>query len=159
MTVLETSVGAPVVRPARHADAAPVSAIVDAAYAAYVPRIGRKPGPMLDDYAARIAAGQVWVMEREGALAGVLVLEETAGGFLLDNVAVAPERHGQGLGRILLTFAEREAARRGWPEINLYTNAAMTENIALYQRIGYAETARVSEKGFDRVYMTKRLTS
>jgi glutathione S-transferase len=33
----------------------------------------------------------------------------------------------------------------------------MTENIALYRRAGYVETHRVSEKGFDRVYMTKRL--
>jgi len=33
----------------------------------------------------------------------------------------------------------------------------MTENIALYRRIGYSETGRVNEKGFDRVYMAKRL--
>jgi hypothetical protein len=48
---------------------------------------------------------------------------------------------------------------RGWREIRLYTNALMAENIALYRRIGYVETARVAEKGFDRVYMTKRLES
>jgi hypothetical protein len=33
----------------------------------------------------------------------------------------------------------------------------MTENIGLYQRIGYVETRRVTEKGYDRVYMTKQL--
>jgi hypothetical protein len=33
----------------------------------------------------------------------------------------------------------------------------MTENIALYTRIGFVETRRISEKGFDRVYMTKQL--
>jgi hypothetical protein len=33
----------------------------------------------------------------------------------------------------------------------------MTENIALYSRIGYVETRRVTEKGYDRVYMTKRV--
>ena len=33
----------------------------------------------------------------------------------------------------------------------------MTENIALYLRIGFVETRRVSEKGYDRVYMTKQL--
>ena len=33
----------------------------------------------------------------------------------------------------------------------------MTENIALYRRIGFVETRRVSEKGYDRVYMSKRL--
>jgi hypothetical protein len=33
----------------------------------------------------------------------------------------------------------------------------MHENIALYQRIGFVETHRVSEKGYARVYMTKRV--
>jgi hypothetical protein len=31
----------------------------------------------------------------------------------------------------------------------------MVENIALYQRLGFVEIARVQEKGFDRVYMAK----
>jgi len=57
----------------------------------------------------------------------------------------------------MLEFAEAEAMRRGWNEIQLYTNALMTENIALYRRIGYVETSRATEKGFDRVYMTKPL--
>ena len=42
-------------------------------------------------------------------------------------------------------------------QIHLYTHALMTENIALYRRIGFIETHRVSEKGYDRVYMTKQL--
>jgi hypothetical protein len=33
----------------------------------------------------------------------------------------------------------------------------MTENISLYRRVGFVETERVSEKGYERVYMTKRL--
>jgi hypothetical protein len=35
----------------------------------------------------------------------------------------------------------------------------MTENIALYTRIGFVETHRISEKGYDRVYMTKQLNN
>ena len=33
----------------------------------------------------------------------------------------------------------------------------MTENIALYSRIGYVETHRAEENGLRRVYMSKRL--
>ena len=50
--------------------------IVDAAYSPYIPRIGRPPGPMGDDYAARVAAGQAWVAERDGTVQGILVLED-----------------------------------------------------------------------------------
>jgi GNAT superfamily N-acetyltransferase len=142
---------------ANHADAAAVSEIVDAAYRSYIPRIGKPPGPMLDNYQKRIAGNQVWVLAGTVGIVGILVLEETPERFLLDNIAVAPGRQGNGHGRVLLDFAEAEASRRGWNEIHLYTHAMMTENIALYRRIGYVETARVTEKGFARVYMAKRL--
>ena len=88
---------------------------------------------MLDDYPKRIADGQVWVLADGAVIDGILVLEETPDGFLLDNIAVAPNRQGKGVGRALLAFAEAEAVRRGWREIRLYTNALMTENIALYR--------------------------
>jgi ribosomal protein S18 acetylase RimI-like enzyme len=134
-----------------------VHEIVDAAYRHYISRIGQLPGPMLDDYSRRIADGQVWVVDDENRIVGILVLEEDDDRFLLDNIAVAPDQQGKGVGRVLLEFAEAEAARRGWSEIVLYTHALMTENIALYRRIGYIETHRITEKGFDRVYLTKRV--
>jgi ribosomal protein S18 acetylase RimI-like enzyme len=131
--------------------------IVHAAYRDYIPRIGKPPGPMLDDYARRVAMGQAWVLEDAGRIIGILVLEQTNAGFLLDNVAVAPHAQGGGYGRTLVAFAEAEARRRGYREIRLYTHALMTENQALYKRLGFAETGRITEKGFDRVYMTKPL--
>ncbi len=147
------------IRPAVTADAGAVASVVDAAYRGYISRIGKAPGPMLDDYPARIAAGQVWVLEAGGVPSGVLVLEESEDGFVLDNIAVTPERHGQGLGRALPMFAEQEAVRREWREIRLYTHVLMVENISLYKRILYVETGRRTEKGFDRVYMAKFLTA
>lgn len=149
----------PTIRSADLAEASAVREIVDAAYRSYIPRIGKPPGPMLDDYAKRISDGQVWVLAGSDGIVGILVLEETPEGFLLDNIAVAPGHQGKGYGRTLLEFAEAQAVQRGWREIRLYTNALMTENIALYHRIGYLETARLTEKGFDRVYMTKCLAA
>ncbi len=146
------------IRPAVATEADAVADVVHAAYRHYIARIGKPPGPMLDDYAQRIAARQVWVLEREGVFAGILVLEETVDGFLLDNIAVRPEWQGKGIGRALLEFTEAEARRRGFTAVRLYTHALMTENIALYQRIGFVETHRVSEKGYDRIYMAKRLS-
>ena len=88
---------------------------------------------------------------------GLVVLEDQDGFLLLDNVAVAPAAQGRGFGRKLIAFAEEEASRRGFDEIRLYTHVLMVENIALYQRLGFVEIARVHEKGFDRVYMAKHL--
>ena len=128
------------------------------AYSPYASRIGRPPGPMLDDYGTLIAQRRVHVIEREGAVQAVLVLIPEADAMLLDNVAVAPEAQGSGLGRAMLRFAEQSARDAGYRLVRLYTNQAMTENIALYSRIGYSETHRVEEKGLKRVYMVKSLT-
>ena len=134
-----------------------VEAIVEAAYKHYVARIGRKPGPMLDDYGALIEAGRVHVMENDGTPKGVLVLIPEADAMLLDNIAVDPSAQGAGLGREMMNFAEDAARNAGYKAIRLYTNAMMTENIALYTRAGYVETHRGVEKGLHRVYMTKQL--
>jgi GNAT superfamily N-acetyltransferase len=145
------------IRKARAYEAGSVHEVVLAAYQRYVAVIGTAPGPMLDDYAARIAADQVWVLEDTGGIAGVLVLQDGPDCFLLDNIAVSPDRQGRGFGRLLLDFSEAEAARCGWDTITLYTNALMLENIAIYEARGYVERERRTEKGFDRVYMEKRL--
>ena len=150
---------APKIRPARAGEGLALAALVDAAYGHYVARIGRKPGPMLDDYAARVAAGQVQVaVDAADAVVGLLVLEDCAdGALLLDNIAVAPAAKGTGVGRALMLVAEAEARRRGAPLIRLYTHEKMVENIALYTRVGFVETGRVEEKGLRRVYMEKPL--
>jgi GNAT superfamily N-acetyltransferase len=146
-----------VIRLAVATDAEPVRGVVDTAYGHYIGRIGKPPGPMLDDYATRIADRQVWVLEHDGRIAGILVLKQGPHGLLLDNIAVLPRWQGRGFGRALIGFAEAETRRRGFGEIHLYTHALMSENIALYRHIGFVETHRVSEKGYNRVYMTKRL--
>jgi hypothetical protein len=37
-------------------------------------RIGKSPGPMLHDYAARVSEGAVWVLEEEVEIAAIIVL-------------------------------------------------------------------------------------
>ena len=144
-------------RPATAADLPALTAIVDAAYGPYIPRIGRKPGPMTDDYTALVAQGLVQVLEDQGRVCGLLVLIAQPDALLLDNIAIAPEAQGRGFGRLLLAAAENAARAAGLPVIRLYTNVAMTENIAIYSRHGYAETGRRIENGLHRVYMEKRL--
>jgi GNAT superfamily N-acetyltransferase len=146
----------PTVRLATPSDLPQVENIVRTAYRGYIPRIGREPGPMLDDYASLIDQGQVHVLE-DIDVVGVLVLVPEPNTMLLDNIAIAPSAQGRGFGRLLLDFAEQEARRQGFGAIRLYTNALMTENLTLYLRHGYVETHRGQEKAFSRVYMAKQL--
>lgn len=146
------------IREARPNDQAAVEAIVRAAYSIYVDRIGKPPGPMLDDYRALIADRHVSVLQEPGGtIAGIIVLLPKSDHVLLDNIAVRPERQGRGIGRRLIDFAECEARRRGVAELRLYTHQTMTENIALYRRLGFVEIGRGRQAGYDRVFMTKRL--
>ncbi|PYP34224.1 MAG: GNAT family N-acetyltransferase [Gemmatimonadetes bacterium] len=87
-----------------------------------------------------------------------MVLAVTSEGFLIDNVAVHPARRGTGFGRALLEFAEAEARRSGFDSIYLFTHEKMTENLALYSRMGYVEYDRRSKLNFSLVYMRKLLS-
>ena len=144
-------------RPATGADVSEVAALVNAAYGHYVERIGMLPRPMTDDYTEVIANQRVTVAESQGTIVGVIVLTVDDEGFLIDNVAVGTSHRGEGLGRALLDFAEAEARLMGFDSIHLYTHEKMTENLAIYSRIGYVEYDRRSQGEFSLVYMRKHL--
>ena len=102
-------------RPALSEDLPRVRAIVEAAYSPYLVRMGQPPQPMLDDYAARLAAGELQVLEEDGRVIGLLVLLARPDSLLIHNVAVDPAAKGKGHGRTLMIAAEaaaRAAAER-----------------------------------------------
>ena len=157
MSALEPSASI-VIRPATAADVPGVTRCVCAAYLRYIERVGKQPAPMLQDYAQVIGTSQVHVAEREQRILGVLELLVTDEGFLLDSIAVDPSAQGTGVGRKLFEFAEQEAKRHGFDSIYLMTNEKMTENQALYSRIGYILFDRRIVHGYPRVLMRKILT-
>jgi|1186.fasta_scaffold27456_1 ribosomal protein S18 acetylase RimI-like enzyme len=139
------------------ADRDSVGALVERAYARYIPRIGRRPGPMDDDHVAQLRAQQVHLALERGRLLGLIVLVSQPDHLLIENVAVHPDVQGQGLGLALLEHAEALARQLGLSELRLYTNAAMTENQEFYAKRGYRETARRTDNGFARVFFVKPL--
>lgn len=145
------------IRRAAAADAEGIANCVKAAYEHYIPRMGKPPGPMLDDYDEVVKTHHVTVAEHDGEIVGAIVLISLQDGILLDNVAVLPTFQGQGLGKRLMQLAEDEARNRGYSEIQLYTHEKMTENIAMYTNMGYVEVSRRVVNGYDRVYMNKQL--
>ena len=147
----------PSLRRATATDAPAIAQLAEAAYEKYVERIGRRPAPMDADYAALIDSANVWVLTRDGHLVGSLVTIVNDDHLLLDSIAVAPDAQGSGYGALLLHRAEDDAQEAGLTEVRLLTNAAMTENIAMYPRFGYVETHRGGQDGFRRVFFRKVL--
>lgn len=143
------------IRPGVPGDVPRLGEIARAAYAPYVPLIGFDPPPLLQDFAADVAEGAVWVAD--DPVAGYVVARPQAGDWLLENVAVAPEAQGRGLGRALIALAEDEGARRGFARIVLYTNIHMASNLKLYPALGYREVDRRTEHGLSRVFFEKTL--
>jgi GNAT superfamily N-acetyltransferase len=72
---------------------------------------------------------------------------------------IAEPHRGQGLGSLLLSEAEREAARRGCKQIMLSTHSFQAP--AFYAARGYREFGRVPNypKGHASIYLMKSLSS
>lgn len=133
-----------------------IRAVIDAAYARYLTRMDKPPAPMFRDYGPSVEAGTTWVTG--SPITAVLTLYPRDDHLYVENIAVAPSAQGRGLGRALMEFAEQEAARRGLSRMALVTHEAMTENQAIYARLGYVEIERRSEDGYRRIYLEKPLT-
>lgn len=147
------------IRKAKPSDEATVVKCIKKSYQKYIVRMGKKPGPMLDDYLPLIIDGNVFCGEFCREIVGALVLKKFDGYMLLDNVVILPEFQGKGFGKQLIAFAEQYSSENNYHEIWLYTNIKMTENIKLYHKLGYSEYTHKVENGFERVYFKKRLVS
>jgi ribosomal protein S18 acetylase RimI-like enzyme len=130
------------IREAVASDLPVVREITRNAYEHYIPIIGGEPLPMIEDYAPRIASGEVWLLVEGHSVIGLIVLEDREHSLLIYSVAIAPAHQHGGRGRSLLDFAEDMARDRGHRTVSLFTNAMMERNIGLYRRFGFVETRR-----------------
>jgi ribosomal protein S18 acetylase RimI-like enzyme len=147
--------GPPGLRHATAADLPAIKAIIDAAYAKYLTRMDKQPAPMFRDYGPSVEDGTTWVAG--SPVTAVLTLYPREDHLLVENIAINSDAQGRGLGRALMQFAEQEADRRGFTRMALVTHEAMTENQAIYARLGYTEVNRRAENGYRRIYMEKPL--
>jgi len=130
------------IREARPEDLAAIASLTEAAYATYTALFGAPPIPVTEDYAPRVERGEVWLLESDSKLAGLIVIERHDDHAMIFSVAVAPEFQGKGFGIVLLRHADEQTRLWGLPEVRLYTNARMERNIVLYTAYGFRETGR-----------------
>jgi ribosomal protein S18 acetylase RimI-like enzyme len=125
-------------RQARPDEAEKIAAFQRAAYQRNRAILGVEPMPLKADYAKILRDYEAWLYESEGKIAGVLILEPGSDDLLIWSVATAPDARGTGLGNRLLVAAETRARELGKDLIRLYTGELLVDNVAWYQRRGYA---------------------
>jgi N-acetylglutamate synthase-like GNAT family acetyltransferase len=145
------------IRQARMDEAGAIRALVRAAYAKWVPVIGREPRPMLADYAEALQRHRFDLVEASGQLVALIETELREGHLWVENIAVRPELQGQGLGRQLLAHADALARAAGVSEIRLLTNGKMAANRRLYASVGFREDREEPFGDGTVVYLSKRV--
>lgn len=145
------------IRRARTSDAAAIRNVVRAAYAPWVPIIGREPRPMGADYDAAIKVHRFDVIRDQNQIVALVETEARQDHYWIENIAVLPDWQGEGLGRRLLAHAEGLARAAGVVEIRLLTNGKMAANRRLYASVGYVEDREEPFGDGTVVYLSKRL--
>jgi N-acetylglutamate synthase-like GNAT family acetyltransferase len=153
----DTSPRVPTLRRAGPGDATAIRAVVDAAYGPSVELLGRLPLPMAADHDLAVREHEVWVLDTDGMVIGVLELIAREDHLWVENVAIDPRHQGTGLGRRLLDHSEQRASELGLEEIRLATNERYLFNIAMYRRRGFRETHREPVQGTDVIHFRKVL--
>ena len=142
------------IRTANANDAARLKHCMVSAYAPYLERMGSARLPPMDvDYATEIENFPCWVVDRAGDILGGLIMVFTRDSASIANIAVDPSAQGQGVGGMLMRFAESTAKEKGFTRLQLTTHALLNENLSLYSHLGWQETGREA----DRVYLHKAL--
>ncbi|MER9328777.1 GNAT family N-acetyltransferase [Mesorhizobium sp. M0488] len=144
-------------RRAEAADAAAIGDLVRAAYAKWVPVIGREPMPMRADYDKAVAEHPFDLAIEDGRIVGMIETMLADEHLWIENVCVAPDAQGKGIGRLLLERAEHKAIKASRRELRLLTNGAFETNVSLYRRQGYAVDREEPFMNGMTVYMSKRL--
>ncbi len=141
-------------------DVEAVRSLVRAAYAQWVPVIGREPLPMQADYEKAVRTHEIDLLHADGHLVALIEVFAAVDHLFIENIAVLPAHQGRGLGHRLLSHAETKAIAMGLRELRLLTNQAFATNVRLYQSVGFRiDRTEPHFGGGTTVYMSKTLAS
>ena len=117
--------------------------------------------PNREVIAQDLERGTLYVCEEDGAVAGIIVLDENQAeeygtihwkqnqgpNLIMHRLAVHPEVQGKGLARRLIAFAEDYAAHSGYASIRLDSYTKNASALKLYNRLGYDRRGEVNFPG------------
>ncbi|MEQ8814713.1 MAG: GNAT family N-acetyltransferase [Thalassobaculum sp.] len=131
-----------------------VLAAIHGAFAEYEGKLAPPSAAMketVDSLARRLAAGALFVAEdADGTVIGAVCAERKGEAIYLDRLAVPPAARGRGVAAALVAAVEAFAAETGAASVTLGVRLALADNIGMFERLGYVETARTAHPGFDR---------
>lgn len=145
------------IRIAEPQDADAIGAIVRAAYAKWVPLIGREPLPMRVDYRQAVLEHRFDLAVEGSTILGLIETVPKPEHLWIQNVAVAPAAQGRGIGPMLIAHTEQWARSSGHAELGLVTNGVFEANVTLYKRLGFVVDRIEDFLNGKAVYMRKPL--
>lgn len=105
---------------------------------------------LIDKY---LPGSQLYVLETDGKVVGVGVLQINGTAGEIMNIAVAPDYQRKGLGRAMIQALTDAAVRQGVGQLRIATGNSGIGQIALYQQEGFELIA------IDRDYMLRNYTN
>jgi ribosomal protein S18 acetylase RimI-like enzyme len=139
------------VRAATGNDAATIADLVRLAFSTQS-RPTNPPSSALRETAATIAdhlaRGGGAVLESGRVIVGVVLWNEEDGALYISRLSVHPERRRQGIARILMEEAEREARYRGFSRMTLGVRLELEENRRFFRSVGFVDASFRSHEGF-----------
>lgn len=103
-----------------------------------------------ESLAEKAAREQAFIARKGDNLVGCVFLEDRGDHLYLGRFAVDPAFHGQGIGRALMDAAFAHARLLGRPGIELQARIELTDNHAIFNRLGFTERSRTSHAGYTR---------
>jgi ribosomal protein S18 acetylase RimI-like enzyme len=140
-----------VLRPAVAADAAALADLIHRAFAGYVGRLTPPSGAHAETpetLAAAMGKGAAFLAEVSGAPIACIFAELRPDRVYIGRLAVDPSRRRLGLAVSLLAEAERFARARGMGCLELGVRLVLTDNISLFQKVGFEIVGQRSHPGF-----------
>jgi GNAT superfamily N-acetyltransferase len=144
-------------RRATASDAGTVRDITRAAYTKWVAAIGREPKPMTANYEQVVLDHVIDLLEEDGRPIALIEIIPGPSHLLIENIAVLPDRHGEGIGGVLLKQAETIARSLGANELRLYINAKFSTNLSFYAHRGFSEFFREPHAAGGEIVHMKKL--
>ena len=128
-----------------------------AAYAKWIPLIGREPLPMAADYETALRQHRFDLLYKDGVLAALIETITRDDHLHIQNLCVSPKFQRLGLGSQLLNYAQEMAKQKNLPALRLDTNKYFTGNVDLYLRHGFSIAWEKPVDGGVHVHMVKHM--